>query len=426
MLGLKNYSINYMHDVSIIIPAYIRTEQELGWLKECVDSAHKQDCEIVVYSDGSPIDPYELLVSLKYDIIYEHGERRHGAAYARNQAADLATKELILPLDCDDRLVDGAVDRLLSVWDGEVPVYPDISKFGDVHDEHYFLLDFNCDWVYTYVGFSSVNVLHKRDYWRTLGGWDEGLEFYEDGEYNARLFSQWCGKRLPEPLVEYRQHPAQRTNIYKKQANAYARLILAKSRRLSMACKGCGSKRSKVTAANNPGTIARAANVEEAIIMASSLPGELDGKVLAVYTGGKGMGKHYYQGPSSKYPYKVQHGDTIYVSVEDTQEYTGASLFQRVKGVEVESAPTPSQAQAPKEKPKEVEKSRVARALDTARTPVIEKHETVDLPDIYNLTTKQIMALDLDYETARQLLIAEKRGKNRVKVSKYLEGLVKA
>lgn len=426
MPGLKNYSINYMRDVSIIIPAYIRADRELDWLKECIDSAQKQNCEIVVYNDGSPIDPYELLTN--YPVIYEHGERKHGAAYARNRAAELATKELILPLDCDDRLVDGAVGKLLSAWDGEVPVYPDVSKFGDVYDEHYVLLDFDCDWVYTYVGFSSVNVLHKREYWRTLGGWDESLEFYEDGEYNARLFSQWCGRRLPEPLVEYRQHPAQRTNIYKKQSNAYARLILAKSRRLNMACKGCGKKRAKAMAArNNPSTVARATTVEEAIAMASSLPGELDGKVLAVYTGGKGMGKHYYQGPSTKYPYKVQHGDTIYVDIEDTQEHIGKSLFQRVKGAQVESAPTPSQAQAPKEKTEKEEKSRVAKALDVVRTPVIEKHEAHDdLPDIHNLTTKQIMALDLDYDTARQLLIAEKRGKKRKKVSKYLEGLVKA
>lgn len=409
-----------MHNVSIIIPTYIRTDEELGWLKECIESACKQDCEIVVYNDGSPIDPYELLT--KYPVIYEHGERKHGAAYARNQAANLATKELILPLDCDDRLVDGAVDKLLSVWDGEVPIYPDISKFGDVYDEHYVLLDFNCDWVYTYVGFSSVNVLHKREYWRTLGGWDEGLEFYEDGEYNARLFSQWCGVRFPEPLVEYRQHSAQRTNTYKKQSNAYARLILAKSRRLNMACKSCGGNKSKVTAANNPVAVARATSVEEAISMASNLPGELDGKVLAVYVGGKGMGKHYYQGPHTKYPYKVQHGITVYVDVEDTQ---GSSLFQREEGMKVESDPVPSQAQAFKDEPKE-EKSRVAKALDVARTPVIRKREMVEGLDIYDLTTKQVMALDLDYETAKQLLIIEKRGKNRKKISKYLEGLVNA
>ena len=411
-----------MRDVSIIIPAYIRTDQELGWLKECVESAKKQDCEIVVYNDGSPVDPYELLTN--YPVIYEHGQRKHGAAYARNQAASLATTELILPLDSDDRLVDGAVDKLLSAWDGEVPVYPDISKFGDVYDEHYLLLDFNCDWVYTYVGFSSVNVLHKREYWRILGGWDTGLEFYEDGEYNARLFSQWCGKRLPEPLVEYRQHPAQRTNLYKKQASAYSRLILSRSRRLTMACPGCGRKNraALVTGANtaNAQIASRPMTVEEAIAMSSNMPGELDGRVLAVYVGGKGMGKHYYQGPGTKYPYKVVHGQHVYVNPLDTDPHIKKGLFRRVEGQVIDPpAPAPV-VQAPKEEAKPIEDVvRKSRVYPTKREPILG-----DMPDVYNLSVKEIMNLEIDYDTAVVMLRAEKEGKGRKKVVSYLSKIV--
>ena len=156
--------------------------------------------------------------------------------------------------------------------------------------------------------------------------------------------------------------------------------------------------------------------------MAQGLPGEMDGKVLAIYVGGKGLGKHYYQGPGTKFPYKVQHGDTIYVAVEDTQDEIGNSLFSRVKGQSQEIVSVPSQAQ----EPKEATKSRVAKALDIARTPMIEKQVVEELPDIYDLTTKQVMALDLDHVTAGKLLVAEKRGKNRKKISKYLEGIVKS
>ena len=402
-----------MRDVSIIIPAHIRTEQELGWLEECVASAQQQYCEIVVYNDGSPVDPYATLT--KYPVIYEHGQGKHGAAYARNRAAELATKELILPLDCDDRLVVGAVDKLLSVWDGEVPVYPDVSKFGDVYDEHYVLLDFDCNHVYTYVGFSSVNVLHPRKYWLKLGGWDESLEFYEDGEYNARLFSQWCGKRCPEPLVEYRQHPAQRTNLYKKQSSAYSKLILSRSRRLVMACKGCGSKSTKIMGAGASHVTIKAMSVEEAIAMASTMPGELDGRVLVVYVGGKGMGKHYYQGPKTKYPYKVIHGQHVYVDPQDTNEFNTHSLFHKVTGQEVVKV-------APEKKPKEIKPvSRTAR-VSPDKMPV----EVYELPDIYNLSYKQVRELSLDYDTALALLQSETRGKKRKQVMSYLEGLVKA
>jgi hypothetical protein len=403
-----------MRDVSIIIPAHIRSEEELGWLEECIESALVQDCEIVVYNDGSPIDPYELLT--KYPVIYEHGERKHGAAYARNRAAELATKELILPLDCDDRLVDGAVDKLLSVWDGEVPVYPDVSKFGDVYDEHYVLLDFNCNHVYTYVGFSSVNVLHKRAYWVTLRGWDEGLEFYEDGEYNARLFSQWCGKRYPEPLVEYRQHDTQRTKLYKKQSSAYSKLILSRSRRLIMACKGCGGKNAPKSMGAGAGHVAaKAQTVEEAIAMASTMPGEIEGRVLAVYIGGKGMGKHYYQGPGTKFPYKVLHGGSYYVDSQDTDESNMNSLFKKQKGQEVEKVAEPKKASE-----KKPQVSRTAR-ISPDKKPV----EAEDLPDLFNLSYKEIRELKLDADTALKLLKAEKRGKRRKQVIEYLENLVK-
>jgi hypothetical protein len=404
-----------MRDVSIIIPVYIRTDEELEWLDECVESAIKQDCEVVVYNDGSPVDPYDLLT--KYPVIYEHGLRKHGAAHARNEATKLATKDLILPLDCDDRLVDGAVDKLLSVWDGEVPVYPDISKFGDEYIEHYVLLDWDCDNIFRYVGFSSVNVLHKREYWQVLGGWNEHLEFYEDGEYNARLFSQWCGVRYPEPLVEYRQHATQRTKIYRQQSAAYARMVLAQSRRLTMACKGCGGKkRAVVTGAatvRNPGAPQRVMTVEEAIAMASTMPGEVDGRVLAVYVGGKGQGKHYYKGPKTKYPYKVVHGQNVYVDEEDTDEKTTGSLFHKVEGQKAE----------PEKVEKKAEPERKAR-VSPEREPV--EIEVVEVPDVYDLTTKQVKELELDHDTALLMLKAEKRGKNRKEISAYLEKLVKA
>ena len=41
-------------DVSIIIPVYCRTYEEIEWFGECLESAQEQNCPIVIISDGSP------------------------------------------------------------------------------------------------------------------------------------------------------------------------------------------------------------------------------------------------------------------------------------------------------------------------------------------------------------------------------------
>ena len=222
-----------MPRVSVIIPAYCDTSQKVDWLLECIESVVKQDAEIIIYDDGSPSNVTIDLMMFGNRVRYYRGDQV-GVSHARNEAVKLATCELILPLDCDDKLHPNAISRLLSVWDGETPVYPDVAKFGAENVPHYALLDFSCDHILKHVGFSSVNVLHRKKQWESIGGWNEELDFFEDGEYNARLFSKYCGKRFPEPLVMYRIHDSQRTVKYKKQSAYYANKIMQMIRRLEM------------------------------------------------------------------------------------------------------------------------------------------------------------------------------------------------
>ena len=189
-----------------------------------------------------------------------------------------------------------------------------------------------------------------------------------------------------------------------------------------MACPGCGrkNKAASVTGANviNAKTASRPMTVEEATAMAANMPGELDGRVLAIYVGGKGLGKHYYQGPGTKYPYKVVHGQQVYVDEKDTDLHKRHSLLRKVVVEKVEPAPVPDPIPKVQEPVEDV--VREARMYNTKRDPVIQD----DLPDVYNLTVKEIMNLELDDDDARMMLQAEKEGKQRKKVISYLGKIV--
>lgn len=397
-----------MNDVTVIIPSYVTDEQSLTWLFECVESALKQNCQVVVYDDCSKLDPDKLREHFdnNENLRVFKGSVHKGVSYARNRATEHALTPLILPLDCDDLLADGAVDKLLQVWSG-VPVYPDISKFGMIEAPHYRLLDFSCDLLKQKLGISSVNVLHSVEQWRAIGGWNEHLDLYEDAEYNARLMLAYCGKNLHEPLVRYRQHESQKTRKIKDTNISVdiSRDILLGLRRLNVGCPSCGGKRrtssevmsSRQVVAVNP----------------DNLPGVQDGRILALYTGGKGQGTHYYKGVTTHFAYKVEYGNYYYVDPLDatSSETPGRrSLF-----LKVEKAATIAQVEA--KKLEEITRTPVA---DVVRSPVIEKVVAEELPDIANMNVGDVQELTLDENQAAKLLEREKQGRNRSGVVDFL------
>jgi glycosyltransferase involved in cell wall biosynthesis len=199
-------------DVSIIIPAYITNKIQFNYLIACLDSAVSTGSEVIVVDDGSPVDltavqkkfPLFTLYQVPYNV---------GSSRARNLGVDIASNELIFPLDADDVLVTDKFLTFLNYWDG-IPMYSDLIIFSDIKPEKiYRLLDFDCDLLYEHVGIASVSVLHTKSMWKFIGGWDEDILYLEDGEYNARLMYEYCAKRIPIPLVMYRKHEFQKTHL---------------------------------------------------------------------------------------------------------------------------------------------------------------------------------------------------------------------
>jgi glycosyltransferase involved in cell wall biosynthesis len=406
-----------LSDVTIVVPIYVTTPEALDWLKECLASAFAQKCNVVVYDDGSTIDIAPVLGIYLHDYEFSQVEN-HGVSYARNRAIEAATTDLILPLDCDDRLKDGAVEEMVAYWNLHgVPVYPDIAKFGTETVPHYVLLDFACAHITEHVGFTSVNVLHSKAMWKQIGGYDEGIIFYEDGEYNARLLGTFCGVRCPKPLVEYRMHASQRTKTYEKQSAYYAKLVTEKVRTYEMGCPGCRGRRTH--GLNNSVVVQsnQSMNVQQ---NPTDMPLMDDkGYVLVQYNGGNGRGTHWYNGLSTGNAYRVKYGVYLYVDKNDSREPTDThshSFFIRVVREEPVMA---KKAPAVKAPVAEV-MTAMAPARRTAVTTSVARTPVWEAPNLSKMRLVDIQNLELTPKQAAELLEQEETGRTRAKVIEWL------
>lgn len=417
-------------NVALIIPVYVNNDEQLHWFEECLQSASEQNCIVSIHDDGSEVDIGNVVSTyIKKNAIFSRSEQNLGVSHARNEAVkQVPDGSLILPLDCDDTLKPGTVERLVSVWNG-IPLYTDIAKFGLENIEHYVIMEWDCSHLFNFVGFTSVNVLHSKEQWKTIGGWDESIDFYEDGEYNARLFGNFCAKRFPEPLINYRIHAGQRTKKYCSLSMVYAKKILAMVRRLDMPCTGCGGKRRSGGGAAAPrGSKGSSVQItgergDNIMVDNASLPLQFEGKVLARYIGGKGKGKHYYQGIVSKMYYRsVQYGDLVYADSRDVSKLNDAGTSKFVP-IERSVAQKPVPVAVPVAVPAPIP---VVVIEDTPRVPKvnIEKEpvpEEIDVSfeDISKMPLKDIKTLEISCEDAKELIAIEERPA----VVKYLKSL---
>lgn len=374
-----------------------------------------------MYNDGSP----EVILDATLGKAYKYGFSRtnRGVSYARNRCVEMVDTPLIYPMDCDDVLVPGAISKLLTYWDGNTPVYSDLLMFGDGGTQFRQLPQFTCENVKAKLGIASVNVLHTVEQWKSIGGWDESLTLYEDAEYNARLMLTHCGVKYPAPLVQYRQHSNQRTQVHKNKAKQLADDILAKMRGYEMACVTCGSgsRRSKVGVAPKTPAKMVTSSVGHGSSMAPSIPGKSTQMVKAHYMGGKGKGPHYQRGLSTGYAYKVVYDMELMVDYKDTRhkdDTRNNSPFIRL-----EELPGQQDATFQPEEPVEVINRQPMTSME--KTPVIDD-DTKDSIDLHNLSFRRLQTLDMTAELAKNLLTMEKNGRNRKKHVEYLEGYVNA
>lgn len=417
--------------ISIITPARIKDAQGARWLHECIASVRAQsgDFEHIIVNDHSPHDLAALRDRWPH-VRWLDAEDK-GVSAARNQAAEAAKGELLLPLDADDMLSDGALASFREAWANRGKagiIYSDVVMFGEDYARVYMAAEYDFRTLLK-ATFMTVGCLHQKADWERAGGWRVDMtQGLEDWEYWITLGEMGvCGKRIAAPLYWYRRHPRGRLQWLKANHELWDRAYVAMRNlhkdsfngRYPMGCCG-GAKRAPRRAAPARRT-ARPVPAQ-----ASEKTG--DGLVLLVYYGRRkggfrvsgGVTRTRYHVPGQGKMVQIDGTAQQGVKPADVPWFRSVNGGQDFRPVQVAQAqppapPTASQPAAQALAPAEVD-------LEQWRPDVMED-EPDPLPDLQVLTVAEIRDLDIDPARVDALLVQEREGKDRVTVIEHLEGL---
>ncbi|MBO4548232.1 MAG: glycosyltransferase [Abditibacteriota bacterium] len=90
---------------SVVIPVFIRTEEQLGWLREAVASALGQshdNIQLILADDMSPVSIRSILCALPKNTVYFRNSQNLGQAGCRQKAVETARGGIVAFLDQDD------------------------------------------------------------------------------------------------------------------------------------------------------------------------------------------------------------------------------------------------------------------------------------------------------------------------------------
>lgn len=193
--------------VSVVIPCY----NHGAYLDEAVDSVLRQtfvDFEIVIVNDGSS-DPETVRLLSEYQrpktrVLHTSNS---GVSSARNTGIRSAKGSYILPLDADDRIAPGYLDRAVAILDARPEVgvvYCDEQMFGEREG----VWDMQ---PYDPVALLFDNLIHpaalfRKSDWEKVGGYSSKFIYgWEDWDFwvsMSRLNKEVS--KIPEILYYYR------------------------------------------------------------------------------------------------------------------------------------------------------------------------------------------------------------------------------
>ena len=429
-------------NVAIIIPVLATKISDIQRLDRCLQSVQGQSGETLVWSDGSDdrLSPQFHALMDKYRWVKFTFAGHNGKSVSRNSAVRESLREMIYAVDADDELKPRAVQTLVEHWDG-TPLYSDLIK---VHDggaeEVYHLLDFDCDAMQSKC-ISSVNVLHLKEQWDAIGGWNAEFNLLEDWEYNARLFWMFGGRRIAAPLVKYHLHDERSTataSAHERQTAIFQVKVAIRDyvkENQTMGC--CGKKRtgtsgrSSAVPSPTPLTVKNVVTPTELQVDLSTMGEPSPGNVWARYIDGRGMGKHDKRGLRSRKKYqRVLYAGVYQVKTEDTvtpqQFQAGERHGGFVRLENVRSTPPP-----PPPPPPQVADTSSTAPKDTVRTPVHVERVPMgkDLKDyvdtMSSMTVSELKNLldgvEFGPDELREMIDAEKGAKGRLGAVKLLE-----
>lgn len=199
-----------MTEITVVIPAYVRIEQEMTWLMQAIQSVRHssmaKEIEIVVVDDNSPcVIPREDDV---YNLI--RFDKNRGPGAARNTAIHAAHSPWIIPLDSDDMFNPLGIETLFRARCERGIVYGDLEYIDGRVGIHR-LEEFGLFHLQRFSGPMPVTALFSKAAFEEVGGYDEGLEGLEDIDWVIRATMKGiCGKHVDGVIFKYRIHAGSR------------------------------------------------------------------------------------------------------------------------------------------------------------------------------------------------------------------------
>lgn len=198
--------------VSVVIPV---GPGHAEYLVDALDSVQAQtmpEWEVIVVDDsGGQVDiaghPWARVL---------HIGQGHGAGEARNEGLRMARAPFVVFLDADDVLHPRFLEECLRAYDGSAYVYTDWASL-----EHERRIDGEVQ-THTVPDYDRKRMLHQlihavtalvpTQWARDVGGFNERLKVFEDWHFYAKFAVMgYCGKRLAQPLLIYRNQAGLRT-----------------------------------------------------------------------------------------------------------------------------------------------------------------------------------------------------------------------
>jgi len=200
--------------VSIVVPVY----NAGGFLARALRSAAAQsyrDFETVVVDDGST-DARTLTIldaAERQGTVVVHRTANHGVAAARNLAVERARGAFILPLDADDCLRPGFLEKTVPVLEENRDVAI-VHTWVELIGGHHGLWRTGEFTVRALLSRCTIHVtsLYRREVWGDVGGYDPTFtEGAEDWDFWLSAAARgWRARCVPEPLAQYRRRPGSR------------------------------------------------------------------------------------------------------------------------------------------------------------------------------------------------------------------------
>ncbi|MEM7349346.1 MAG: glycosyltransferase [Acidobacteriota bacterium] len=223
-------------DLTVIIPCFDHGQfmiEAIASVERCVAPSE----ELIIINDGSTqprtLEILGILRAAGYHVI---DQENHGLAATRNRGIEAARGRYILPLDADNRLLEGFAAAAVLALD-ESPdvgvIYGSWREFGG-RSGLCEPSDFDLEQI-LHENYIDACAVFRKELWADVGGYDTALPAWEDWEFWIHAAERsWRFQRLERTNFDYRVRPRSlvRMTDDPQVAQTIARHFVAKHRDL--------------------------------------------------------------------------------------------------------------------------------------------------------------------------------------------------